>query len=88
MEEEYHDNIRFGLQAQADDVSNLLEWFHPPSLHPPPCIPHPQPSTRQPKVFLHLLVALFQTFSRRYRDYRTRLERGGDMYAQVTCREV
>ncbi len=43
MEEEYHDNIRFGLSDAAETVSNLLEW---------------------------------------YRDYRTRLERGGDMYAK------
>jgi hypothetical protein len=27
MEEEYHENIRFGLQSQADTVSNLLEWY-------------------------------------------------------------
>jgi hypothetical protein len=42
MEDEYHDNIRFGLSDAADTVSNLLEW---------------------------------------YRDYRTRLARGGTMYA-------
>lgn len=43
MEEEYHDNVRFGLSDAAETVSNLLEW---------------------------------------YRDYRTRLKRGGDMYAK------
>jgi hypothetical protein len=27
LEEEYHENINFGLHAQADIVANLLEWY-------------------------------------------------------------